>query len=203
MEPFTTHAGRFVCLHRANVDTDQIMPARYLKRVERTGYGGFLFADIRRKDGQPDPDFPLNQPRAQGATILVAGQNFGCGSSREHAVWGIAQAGFRAVVAPRAGSAPAFADIFRQNCYKNGLLPVEVPEVFANRLFDAGEGEIDVDLQNQTITARLPEGEFTERFDVPEGPRQMLLQGLDEIGLTLHYEAAIAAYEERERATVN
>src|ERR1051325_1124696 len=115
MDPFTTHTGSFVLLDRANVDTDQIIPARYLKRIERTGYGEFLFEDISRKDGRPDPGFPLTAPPARGATILVARQNFGCGSSREHAVWAIAQHGFRAVVAPRVGAPPGFAAIFRGN----------------------------------------------------------------------------------------
>jgi 3-isopropylmalate/(R)-2-methylmalate dehydratase small subunit len=196
MEPFTHHTGRFVCLDRANVDTDAIMPARYLKRIERTGYGEFLFIDLRRKEGQPDPGFPLNRPEAESATVLVARHNFGCGSSREHAVWGIAQAGFRAVVAPRAGAHPAFADIFRQNAYKNGLLPVEVSPEFAERLFAAGQGEITIDLEKQQVAAHLPEGNFNEPFQVPEGPRRMLLEGLDEIGLTLQFAPQIAAYEQ-------
>lgn len=197
MHPFTTHRGRFVCIDRASIDTDAIMPARYLKRIERTGYGEFLFEDIRKKDGQPDPSFPLHQPEAKGATVLVARQNFGCGSSREHAVWGIAQAGFHAVLAPRVGDTPGFADIFRQNSYKNGLLPVEVSEAFVNRLFAAGEGEVEIDLRSQTVTAHLADGSYSESFQVPEGPREMLLQGLDEIGLTLQHEPQIAAYEER------
>jgi 3-isopropylmalate/(R)-2-methylmalate dehydratase small subunit len=195
MEPFVRHTGRFITLDRANVDTDQIIPARYLKRIERTGYGAFLMEDIAQKEGQPDPAFMLNRPEAQGATVLVARQNFGCGSSREHAVWAIAQHGFRVVVAPRVGPTPGFADIFRQNCYKNGLLPVEVSEAFADRLFAAGTGTLDVDLETCRITARLPEGECSETFQVPEGARRMLLEGLDEIGLTLQHEAAITAYE--------
>lgn len=197
MQPFTNHTGRFVCLDRANVDTDAIMPARYLKWITRTGYGEVLFEDIRKKDGQPDPDFPLHRPEAQGATVLVARQNFGCGSSREHAVWGIAQAGFRVVIAPRVGSTPGFADIFRQNSYKNGLLPVEVSEEFADRLFVAGTGEIEVNLAEQTVTARVADGEHTERFAIPEGAKEMLLSGLDEIGLTLQFEPQIATYEAR------
>ena len=196
MEPFTNHSGRFVTLDRANVDTDQIIPARYLKRIERTGYGDFLMEDIAQKDGQPDPRFALNRPEAAGATVLVARQNFGCGSSREHAVWAIAQRGFRVVIAPRVGPTPGFADIFRQNCFKNGLLPVEVSEAFANRLFAAGTGTIDVDLEAGRITAHLPDGEVTESFTVPEGARRMLLEGLDEIGLTLQHGAEIAAYEQ-------
>jgi 3-isopropylmalate/(R)-2-methylmalate dehydratase small subunit len=197
MEPFVRHTGRFVTLDRANVDTDQIIPARYLKRIERTGYGDFLMEDISQKDGRPDPDFVLNRPEAEGASVLVARQNFGCGSSREHAVWAISQHGFRAVVAPRVGPTPAFADIFRQNSYKNGLLPVEVSEEFAHRLFEAGTGSLEIDLESCRITAHLPGGEHTETFEVAEGARRMLLEGLDEIGLTLQCEDAIAAYEAR------
>jgi 3-isopropylmalate/(R)-2-methylmalate dehydratase small subunit len=184
-----------VTLDRANVDTDQIIPARYLKRIERTGYGELLMEDIGQKDGKPDPAFIMNRPEAAGATVLVARQNFGCGSSREHAVWAISQRGFRAVVAPHVGPTPGFADIFRQNCFKNGLLPVEVSEGFANRLFAAGTGTIEVDLESCRITAHLPDHDVMESFSVPEGARRMLLEGLDEIGLTLQHEAAIAAYE--------
>src|SRR5262249_23715139 len=162
MEPFKTHSGRFVTLDRANVDTDQIIPARYLKRIERTGYGDFLFEDLALKEGQPDPQFVLNRPEADGASVLIARQNFGCGSSREHAVWAISQHGFQAVVAPRVGSTPGFADIFRQNSYKNGFLPVEVSEAFANRLFAAGTGPIAIDLEAKRVTAHLPDGDVTE-----------------------------------------
>src|SRR5713226_5733011 len=156
MQPFVRHSGRFVTLDRANVDTDQIIPARYLKRIERTGYGDFLMEDIAQKDDKPDPQFVLNRPEAKGASVLVARQNFGCGSSREHAVWAIGQHGFRAVVAPRVGTTPGFADIFRQNSFLNGLLPVEVSDEFARRLFAAGTGVIDIDLETCRVTAHLP-----------------------------------------------
>ena len=199
MQPFDLHTGAFVCLDRANIDTDAIMPARFLRRIERVGYGELLFMDVRQKDGRPDPDFPLNRPEARGATVLVARQNFGCGSSREHAVWAIVQAGFRAVVAPRVGSAPGFADIFRTNCYKNGLLPVEVHEAFINHLFRVGSGRVTIDLGEKWITAFLPQEEVTESFHVPDGARAMLLDGLDEIALSLQQERAIAAYEARRR----
>ena len=195
MEPFVTHVGRFVTFDRASVDTDAIIPARFLKKIERVGYGELLFMDIKQKDGQPIPEFPLNRPEAEGATVLVTRQNFGCGSSREHAVWAISQAGFRAVIAPRAGAAPGFADIFRNNSYKNGLLPVEVSQEFADRLFAAGCGEVTVDLEARTVTAHLPGGDVTETFPVPEGARTMLLQGLDEIGLSLQHADAITRYE--------
>ena len=197
MEPFTRHTGQFITFDRANVDTDAIIPARYLKKVERIGFGEHLFADIRLKHGRPDPAFCLNRPEASGATVLVARQNFGCGSSREHAVWAIAQAGFRAVIAPRVGSAPGFADIFRNNSYKNGLLPVEVSEGFANRLFQLGAGSLTIDLKERTITAHLPNGDAVETFPVPDGARTMLLEGLDEIGLTLQHEPAITRYEKQ------
>ncbi|MCC2668432.1 MAG: leuD1 [Armatimonadetes bacterium] len=195
MEPFVTHTGKFITFDRANVDTDAIIPARFLKKVERVGFGELLFMDIKQKDGQPIPEFPLNRPDAEGASVLVARQNFGCGSSREHAVWAISQGGFRAVIAPRVGATPGFADIFRNNSYKNGLLPVEVSEELANRLFAAGTGTVTIDLQARTVTAHLPDGDVTETFAVPEGSREMLLEGLDEIGISLQYAASIDAYE--------
>ncbi len=195
MQPFQTVTGRFVALDRANVDTDQIMPARYLKRIERTGYGEFLFTDIAKKAGARDPAFALDQPAAAGATILVGRQNFGCGSSREHAVWGLAQAGFRAVIAPRVGETPGFADIFRGNAYKNGLLPVEVSADFVEKLMSAGTGEVTIDLPSETVTAHLPDGDVSEPFEVSAGAKQMLLGGLDEIGLTLAHDDTIAAFE--------
>lgn len=201
MEPFVRHTGKFITLDRANVDTDAIIPARFLKKVERVGFGELLFMDIKQKDGAPIPEFPLNRPESEGATILVARQNFGCGSSREHAVWAIAQAGFRSVVAPRVGATPGFADIFRNNSYKNGLLPVEVSEEFADRLFAAGTGSVTVDLQSRTVTAHLADGDVSETFTVPDGARDMLLEGLDEIGLSLQYASAIDAYEARHPET--
>lgn len=197
MQPFVIHTGKFVCFDRANVDTDAIIPARFLKKIERVGFGELLFMDIKQKDGKPDGSFFLNRPDAASATVLVARQNFGCGSSREHAVWAIAQAGFRAVVAPRVGATPGFADIFRNNSYKNGLVPVEVSEAFINRLFAAGSGQVAIDLREQRVTAHLPSGDVTESFQVPDGARKMLLEGLDEIGLSLQYESAITAYEAR------
>jgi 3-isopropylmalate/(R)-2-methylmalate dehydratase small subunit len=195
VQPFVLHTGKFVTFDRANIDTDAIIPARYLKKIERVGFGDLLFMDLRQKHRQPDPSFPLNRPEAQGATVLVTRQNFGCGSSREHAVWAILQAGFRAVVAQRVGGMPGFADIFRNNSYKNGLLPIEVSEAFADRLFAAGTGQVTIDLAEKWITAFLPQEEVTESFEIPEGPHTMLLQGLDEISLTLQHEGAIAAYE--------
>jgi 3-isopropylmalate/(R)-2-methylmalate dehydratase small subunit len=195
VEPFVRHRGKFITFDRAHIDTDAIIPARFLKKIERVGFGELLFHDLRHKDGRPEAQFPLNRPEAEGASVLITRHNFGCGSSREHAVWAITQAGFRAVVAPRVGATPGFADIFRNNSYKNGLLPVEVSEAFAHQLFQAGSGHVTIDLEQKLITAHLAHADVTEQFHVPEGTHEMLLKGLDEITLSLHYEGAIAAYE--------
>ena len=192
MEPFIVHTGRVAALPRANVDTDQIIPKQFLKRIERTGFGPALFFDWRYlPDGSPDPRFELNAPKAADATLLLAGENFGCGSSREHAPWALAQYGFRAVLAP------SFADIFHGNCCQNGLLPVTLPEKAVQELFRryevAPEGyELTVDLL--TTTVRDARG-FESAFDIPAYRRAMLLHGLDEIGRTLQHEAAIADFE--------
>ncbi len=192
MEPFVRHTGKAVALPRENVDTDQIIPKQFLKGIERTGLGPALFYDWRyRPDGTPNPDFELNRPSAQGASVLVAGANFGCGSSREHAAWALADAGFRAVVAP------SFADIFFANCCQNGLLPVrlepqEVDELF--RRCQAGEYGLTIDLQAQ----RVEDGHgFGTAFGIDPYRREMLLSGLDEIGRTLLEESRIAAFERR------
>jgi 3-isopropylmalate/(R)-2-methylmalate dehydratase small subunit len=192
VEPFIVHTGRVAALPRANVDTDQIIPKQFLKHVERTGFGPALFFDWRYlPDGSPDPAFELNAPKAGGATLLLAGENFGCGSSREHAPWALAQYGFRAVLAP------SFADIFHGNCCQNGLLPVTLPERAVQELFRryeaAAEGyELTVDLL--TTTVRDARG-FESAFDIPAYRREMLLHGLDEIGRTLQHEEAISAFE--------
>lgn len=189
MEPFRTHVGRALPLDRRDVDTDQIMPARYLKRVERTGFGEFLFADWRK-----DPSFVLNDLRYAGASILLTGPNFGCGSSREHAVWGIAEAGFRAVIAP------SLADIFRSNCLRNGVLPVVLPEGVVAGLMDAVRRdpsiELVVDLEERAV--RGPGIEAA--FEIDDDARRRLLEGLDDIGLTLRLGDAIARYEARRPA---
>src|SRR5215207_1984597 len=192
MQPFLKHTGRAVSLPRANIDTDQIIPKQFLKRIERTGFGPTLFFDWRYlADGVPDPAFALNRPEAAGATVLVTGPNFGCGSSREHAPWALAQYGFRAILAP------SFADIFHGNCCQNGLLPALLPPKAVAELFrrydTAPDGyELTVDLL--TTTVRDARG-FESAFDIPGYRRDMLLQGLDEIGHTLRHEAAIAAFE--------
>ncbi len=184
MRAFTVHTGRAVPLDRADVDTDQIIPAEYLKRVERSGFGPFLF-DAWRKD----PAFVLNRPEHQGATILVAGPNFGSGSSREHAVWALEDHGFRAILAP------SFADIFRNNCTKVGLLPVELPLGIVRELLAAvaaePETEITVDLRKKVVTAPGIE----QPFPIDDFTRWRMLEGLDDIGLTLRHEDAIATYE--------
>ncbi|MEE4301952.1 MAG: 3-isopropylmalate dehydratase small subunit [Pseudomonadales bacterium] len=207
MKPFTTHTGRAVPLDRANVDTDQIIPKQFLKSIRRTGFGDNLFDAWRYRDeGDPsktpnereiDPDFVLNQPRYQGATVLLARENFGCGSSREHAVWALAEYGFRAVIAPD------FADIFHNNCFKNGVLPIELPAAVVDDLFRrAGEGdglELEIDLPAQCV--RLSDGS-EHGFEIDPFRKHMLVEGLDEIGLTLQEADAIRAYEaaRRERA---
>jgi 3-isopropylmalate/(R)-2-methylmalate dehydratase small subunit len=184
MRPFTRHTGRAVPLDRADVDTDQIIPAVYLRRIERTGFGPFLFDSWRK-----DPDFVLNRPDFEGATILVTGSNFGCGSSREHAVWALDDHGFRAILAP------SFADIFRNNCTKVGLLPVVLPEKVIRSLLDAVAAEpateITVDLEERRVMAQGIE----HPFEIDDFTRRRLLEGLDDIGLTLLHEDAIAAYE--------
>ena len=181
MRPIVRVAGVAAVLDRADVDTDQIMPKQFLKRIERTGFGEFLFFDWAK-----DPDFELNRPEYRGAKILVTGRNFGCGSSREHAPWGLQDAGFDVVVAPSLG------DIFRQNCVKIGMVPIVLPAAQVKRLQQFGGQELIVDLEQQTIED--PTGEVTPfPFDAFE--RHRLLNGLDDIGLTLEHEAAIAAYE--------
>jgi 3-isopropylmalate/(R)-2-methylmalate dehydratase small subunit len=195
MQPFTTHTGLVAAMDRANVDTDQIIPKQFLKRIERTGFGQFLFFDWRfHDDGSPNPQFELNQSRFAGASILLARRNFGCGSSREHAPWALDDYGIRVVIAP------SFADIFRGNCVKNGLLPVVLPEADVDRLFCDTEQtsgfELEVDLAGQKITT--PEGK-TYRFEIDSFNKERLLRGLDDIGLTLEHADDIRAYEARAR----
>jgi 3-isopropylmalate/(R)-2-methylmalate dehydratase small subunit len=190
MEPFRTVTGVICPIDRDDVDTDQIIPARFMKRIERTGYGEFLFWAWRGEEG-----FPLDDPRYAGAEILVAGRNFGCGSSREHAPWAIQQAGFKVVVAP------SFADIFRNNCAKNGLLTVVLPDEQVRALIDAARerpgARATVDLERTTLTA--PDGTVMP-FSIDPVVRERLLRGLDDIAITLADEEAIARYErERER----
>ncbi len=193
MEPFTTLTGIVAPLDRVNVDTDQIIPKQFLKRIERTGFGPFSFFDWRYlPDGSPNPDFELNHPGYQGATILVTGRNFGCGSSREHAPWALREYGFRALIAP------SFADIFYNNCIQNGMLPVVLPEEQVQELMRRAKESpgyrATVDLVTQTVSDARG---FSASFAVDPFVRERLLNGLDDIGMTLTHEAAIAAFEAR------
>jgi 3-isopropylmalate/(R)-2-methylmalate dehydratase small subunit len=192
MDSFKTLKGVVAPLDAQHVDTDQIIPKQFLKRVERTGFGQFLFFDWRfLADGKtPNPQFELNKARYKGAPILLTRTNFGCGSSREHAPWAILEYGFKCIIAP------SFADIFYNNCFKNGILPIVLPEAKVDQLFgevNKKEGyELSVDLPSQTI--KTPTGE-TISFEINEFRKHCLLNGLDDIGLTLQHEAAISAYE--------
>jgi 3-isopropylmalate/(R)-2-methylmalate dehydratase small subunit len=189
LKPFTKHTGLVAPLARANVDTDQIIPKQFLKRIERTGFGQFLFYDWRYlPNGELNPSFVLNEPRYQGASILVADKNFGCGSSREHAPWALGEFGFRVIIAP------SFADIFANNCFKNGMLPIALPDVeeIMRRAREVEGYELTVDLAARMITdgSGLAVG-----FEVEEFQRYCLLEGLDDIALTLKHEDAIKAFE--------
>ena len=193
MRPFREHAGIVAPLDRSNVDTDQIIPKQFLKRIERTGYGEFLFYDWRyASDGNPEPSFVLNQPQYAGASILVTGKNFGCGSSREHAAWALSDYGFRVIIAP------TFADIFNTNAGNNGILLVKLSEqeveTLLNRARQTPGYQLHVSLADKTV--KDAQG-FTARFEIDEFRRTCLLEGLDEIGLTLKHVADIAAYEQR------
>ena len=195
MNPFRIHTGLTLPLDRSNVDTDQIIPKQFLKRVERTGFGEFLFYDWRLlADGQADLSFPLNESRYRGTSILIAGKNFGCGSSREHAPWALADYGFRAIIAP------SFADIFANNCMKNGLLPVKLTvEDVSELMRRANEGQyhLTVNLENKTVS---DDHGFAAPFEISDFQRYCLLEGLDDIGLTLQHESDITAYEKNRPA---
>ena len=186
MEPFTTHTGRAVPLRRSDVDTDQIIPSDWLKRVERTGFGAGLFSQWRE-----DPGFVLNRPESAGATVLLAGKDFGTGSSREHAVWALQDFGFRAVVSPR------FADIFRSNAFKGGLLPVELPADVVEALMAAVDADPSLELTVDLVAREVRAADVVAPFAVDDFTRWRLMEGLDDIGLTLRHEQDIAAYEAR------
>ncbi len=203
MTPFRTHTGIVATLNRANVDTDAIIPKQFLKSIKRTGYGPNAFFDWRyTADGQPNMDFELNQPRFQGRSILVTRSNFGCGSSREHAVWALAQDGYRVIIAPwieRHGERlPAFADIFRSNATKNGVLAIEMPEADVDIIFALVEQypglTASVDLVAQEVVLHAPDSTVLS-FDIDPGAKNQLLQGLDDIALTLEYVDDIERFE--------
>ena len=194
MQPFRTHTGLVAPLDRANVDTDQIIPKQFLKRIERTGFGQFLFFDWRfLDDGRANPEFELNQPAVRGAAILLARRNFGCGSSREHAPWALEDYGFRVLIAP------SFADIFYNNCFKNGVLPIRLDEDTVQRLFDRSGRQpgyqLTVDLEQYRISDERATSLSHSRSMSSAGTS--LLEGLDDIALTLQHEDKIAAYEAR------
>ncbi len=191
MEPFTIHTGTAAVLDRVNVDTDQIIPKQFLKRIERTGFGQFLFFDWRfEEDGKtPRADFELNQPRFQGASILVTGANFGCGSSREHAPWSLRDFGFRAILAA------SFADIFYNNCFKNGILPVRLDAGEISAVMDSVNARPKAPVTVDLISLYVSGEGFSYHFEVDPFRRECLLNGLDDIGLTLRHEDKIKAYE--------
>ena len=191
MKPFNVHTGLVATMNRANVDTDQIIPKQFLKRIERTGFGQFLFYDWRFHDDgtTPNPEFELNQEAVKGASVLVTRQNFGSGSSREHAVWALDDYGFRSVIAP------SFADIFYNNCFKNGVLPIVLPDADIDQLFANAETagyQLIVDLENQVVR---DEAGFERKFEIDPSRRHNMLNGLDDIAQTLQHEEKITAYE--------
>jgi 3-isopropylmalate/(R)-2-methylmalate dehydratase small subunit len=190
MQAFTVHTGKVAVMDRANVDTDQIIPKQFLKRIERTGFGPFLFFDWRYlENGQPNPEFELNKPENADSTILIARRNFGSGSSREHAVWALENYGFKVVIAP------SFADIFYNNCSKNGVLPVRLSEEQVQTLFErfvGGGKQLTVDLEGCRI---YDSAGLSMSFEFDESRRHNMLNGLDDIALTLKHEAKITAFE--------
>ncbi|MEH7095421.1 3-isopropylmalate dehydratase small subunit [Neobacillus vireti] len=190
MEPLRVHQGLVYPLNRSNIDTDQIIPKQFLKRIERSGFGQFLFYNWRFDDnGNPRPDFSLNEPKYKGASIIVAGENFGCGSSREHAPWAVQDYGFKVIIAP------SYADIFKNNCVKNGILAIVASEDQVQTIIKKAESTeytLTVDLEEQKVYDN--EG-FELSFDIAPYPKQMLLNGWDEIGVTLTYEDKIKQYE--------
>lgn len=197
MSGFTTLTGKAVALDRVNVDTDQIIPKQFLKRIEKTGFGQFVFFGWRYlEDGTLNPDFELNQPENQGAEILIANENFGCGSSREHAPWALQDFGFKVVIAP------SFADIFFQNCLKNGMLPIRLEKDKVEYLLNAAKNQpydLTVDLENETISDNQG---FSASFVVTEYWKKMLINGWDEIEITLQLDEQISKYEQHQDETV-
>lgn len=196
MKPFTTHTGKVAVLNRTNVDTDQIIPKQFLKRIEKTGYGRFAFFDWRYlPDGSENPEFELNQERSKGATVLLAGENFGCGSSREHAPWALSDYGFQVILAP------SYADIFHQNCLKNGLLPITLEQSVLDLIREKSNADgysLTIDLEKQEIS---DSSGLLQDYDVDPYWKDMLLYGKDEIDLTLNYGEEIKHFEETRRAS--
>lgn len=196
MEKFETFTGVVCAVDRANIDTDALIPKEHLKSIKRTGFGSALFSDWRyNADGSDNPDFILNQPKTQGASILIGRNNFGCGSSREHAVWAVAQQGFKVVIAPIEGDIPGFADIFRNNCSKNGVLTVQLSSADVDKIFELAESdeplEATVNLEEQTVTF----GDTVFTFDADQAVKKKLLLGLDDIGESLQFVGEIESFE--------
>ena len=195
MEPITIYKGKTAVLNRANVDTDQIIPKQFLKRIERTGFGQFLFYNWRfNDDGTEREDFELNRPEVKDSTILIAGDNFGCGSSREHAPWSLLDYGFKIVISS------SFADIFHQNCLKNGILPIKLSEAELEQLMEEAQVPgyaLEVDLPNQVVKS---EQGFQASFDIHPYWKEMLVNGWDEISITLQYDEQISEYEKKNKA---
>ncbi|USK53950.1 3-isopropylmalate dehydratase small subunit [Cytobacillus solani] len=197
MSGFRTIVGKAVAMDRANVDTDQIIPKQFLKRIEKTGFGQYLFYDWRyTKEGEENPDFELNQPKNQSASILIANENFGCGSSREHAPWALSDYGFKVVIAP------SFADIFHQNCLKNGVLPLKLQAEEVAYLIEKAQNQpyhLTIDLEKETVTDN---NGFLASFPITAYWKRMLLNGWDEIEITLQLDEKIAQFE-RSRAVIS
>lgn len=205
MEPFTTHKGIVATLDRSNVDTDAIIPKQFLKSIKRTGFGPSCFFQWRYLDnGDVNPDFELNQARFDGRSILIARNNFGCGSSREHAVWAVAQDGYKILVAPIVGEGdsaiPGFADIFRNNCLKNGVLTVQLGEAEVDQIFALVTANVGLEatgnLEDQTITFHAPDGDVSFSFEIDAGVKAQLISGQDDIDLSLQYLDDIKAFEQ-------
>jgi 3-isopropylmalate/(R)-2-methylmalate dehydratase small subunit len=197
MQTFSTHSGKVIPLDRVNVDTDQMVPKQFLKALTREGFGRVLFYDWRYLPGEkPNPEFVLNFPRYKGASVLLARTNFGCGSSREHAPWGVKDYGFRVIIAP------SYADIFYNNCFKNGILPATLSEAEVDELFKRTEKEegysLTINLPNQTIADKHG---LILKFEIAPSRKEVLLKGLDDIGTSLQHEAEITAYEKTHAAT--
>ena len=205
MDKFETFTGVVCAVDRANIDTDALIPKEHLKSIKRTGFGDALFADWRyNDDGSDKPDFILNHAKTQGASILVGRNNFGCGSSREHAVWAVAQQGFKVVIAPLEGDIPGFADIFRNNCVKNGVLTIQLSAQEVDQIFEMAVAdkplEATVDLEQQRVVFKQPGGDVDLVFEVDPSVKEKLLLGLDDIAESLLYASDISGFETQHNA---
>lgn len=205
MDKFETFTGVVCAVDRANIDTDALIPKEHLKSIKRTGFGDALFSDWRyNDDGSDKADFILNHPKTKGASILVGRNNFGCGSSREHAVWAVAQQGFKVVIAPQEGDIPGFADIFRNNCAKNGVLTIQLSSRQVDQIFTMAAADVPleatVDLEQQRVIFKQPDGEVEFSFEIDPSVKEKLLLGLDDIAESLMYESDISSFEVRHNA---